>query len=71
VNAEQHRRNHAAGRKRGEANAEHRLRNHRWAREHQSADRDRAWFKREIAPKLQSYPLNAIARATGLSLAAC
>jgi hypothetical protein len=60
-----------AGRKRGEANSEQHLRNHRWAREHQSADRDRAWFKREILPKLQGYPLNAIARTTGLSLAAC
>jgi CRISPR-associated endonuclease Cas1 len=58
-----------AGRKRGEANAEQHLRNHRWAREHQSADRDRAWFVREIAPKLKCFPLNAIARATGLSLA--
>ena len=60
-----------AGRKRGEANAEHHLRNHRWAREQQSNGRDRAWFERKVVPKLQSYPLNTIARATGLSLAAC
>jgi hypothetical protein len=60
-----------AGRKRGAANSEQHLRNHRWAREHQSDGRDREWFEREIVPRLQSYPLNAIARATGLSLAAC
>ena len=60
-----------AGRKRGEANAEHHRRNHRWTREHQSNGRDRAFFEREVVPKLQSYPLNAIARATGLSIAAC
>jgi hypothetical protein len=59
-----------AGRKRGEANAEQHLRNHRWAREHPGR-RDEAGFECEIAPKLQGYPLNAIARATGLSLAAC
>jgi hypothetical protein len=60
-----------AGRRRGEANAEHHRRNHRWAREQQSQGRDRAWFEREVVPKLRSYPLNAIARATALSLAAC
>jgi hypothetical protein len=48
-----------------------RSRNRAWAREHQIADRDRAWFEREIAPKLQGFPLSAIARATGLSPAAC
>ena len=60
-----------AGRKRGDANAEHHRRNHRWAREQQGAERDRAWFEREVVPNLESYALNAIARATGLSLAAC
>jgi hypothetical protein len=60
-----------AGRKRGEANAEQHLRNHRWAREHPDSMRDRTWFEREIVPKLQGFPLNAIARATELSLAAC
>ena len=60
-----------AGRKRGDANAEHHLRNHRWAREHHGAARDRAWFERDIALKLGAFPLSAIARATGLSLAAC
>ena len=60
-----------AGRRRGDANAEHHRRNHRWARELQSNGRDRAWFEREVVPKLAVYPLNALARATGLSLAAC
>lgn len=60
-----------AARKRGEANAEQHRRNHRWAREHQIADADRAWFRREVVPKLSGLPLNTIARATGLSLAAC
>jgi CRISPR associated protein, Cas1 family len=59
-----------AGRKRGEANAEQHLRNHRWAREH-PAQRDEAWFKREIVPKLDAFSLKEIAAATGLSLAAC
>ncbi len=59
-----------AGRKRGQANSEHHLRNHRWAREH-PGQCDRAWFEREVAPKLRAYPLNAIARATGLSFTAC
>ena len=35
------------------------------------AERDRAWFEREVVPKLKRFPLNTIARATGLSLAAC
>jgi hypothetical protein len=48
----------------GAANAEQHLRNHRWAREHQKADRDRAWFEREIAAKLQGSPLNAVALAS-------
>ena len=33
--------------------------------------RDEAWFKREIAPKLDGFSLKAIGKATGLSLAAC
>jgi hypothetical protein len=61
-----------AGRKRGEANAEHHRRNRQWKRERgQSAGRDRAWFLREIAPKLDAFSLTEIAAATGLSLAAC
>ena len=59
-----------AGRKRGEANAEQHLRNHRWAREH-PGPRDRAWFEREVVPQLGGFALNEIAKATGLSLAAC
>ncbi len=60
-----------ANRKRGVANGEHHRRNHEWVHEHGSDGRDHAWFKREIVPKLGSFALNAIARATGLSLAAC
>jgi hypothetical protein len=33
--------------------------------------RDEAWFKREIAPKLDALSLQEIAAATGLSLASC
>jgi hypothetical protein len=33
--------------------------------------RDEAWFKREIASKLDAFSLREIAAATGLSLAAC
>jgi hypothetical protein len=45
-------------------------RNRSWAREHPD-QRDEAWFKREIAPKLDAFSLREIAAATGLSLAAC
>jgi CRISPR-associated endonuclease Cas1 len=55
---------------RGEAISEVHRRNRSWVQEH-PAQRDGAWFKREIGPKLQAYPLKAIARATGLSLTAC
>ncbi len=61
-----------AGRKRGEANAEHHRHNREWKREQgQSAERDRAWFLREITPKLDAFSLAEIASGTGLSLAAC
>jgi hypothetical protein len=43
-------------------------RNRSWAREHQG-QRDEAWFKREIAPKLDGFPLSDIAKTTDLSLA--
>jgi hypothetical protein len=33
--------------------------------------RDEAWFKREILPKLDAFALAELANATGLSLAAC
>ena len=60
-----------ANRKRGAANAEHQRLNHEWAREHGAGGRDAAWFTREVLPGLAAYALNKIARATGLSLAAC
>lgn len=59
-----------AGRKRGTANAEHHRRNREWKRSHHGKY-DRAWFLREIMPKLDAFSLSEIAEATGLSLAAC
>jgi CRISPR-associated endonuclease Cas1 len=64
------RRSAAVNRARGEAISEGHRRNRSWAREH-PAQRDEAWFKREIAPKLDAFTLAEIAAATGLSLAAC
>jgi len=62
----------ATNRKRGEAIVEQRRRSRQWNRENPSgAGRDRAWFLREVLPKLDDVPLSAIARATGLSLATC
>jgi hypothetical protein len=58
--------NHA----RSEAVSDGHRRNRSWAREH-PGQRDDAWFKREIAPKLDAFSLGEIAKATGLSLAAC
>jgi CRISPR-associated endonuclease Cas1 len=58
--------NHA----RGEAVSDGHRRNRSWAREHPDP-RDEVWFKREIAPKLDAFSLKEIAKATGLSLAAC
>ena len=55
---------------RGEAVSQGHRRNRSWAREH-PGPRDEAWFKREIAPKLDAFSLKEIADATGLSLAAC
>ncbi|HVR48071.1 MAG TPA: hypothetical protein VMT95_15680 [Candidatus Binatia bacterium] len=55
---------------RSEAIAEGHRRNRSWAREH-PGQRDEVWFKREIAPKLDTFALSEIAEATGLSLAAC
>jgi hypothetical protein len=57
-------------RSRGEAISDGHRRNRRWARENQD-QRDEAWFKREIAPKLDGFSLKEIGNATGLSLAAC
>lgn len=57
---------------RGEAIVEQRRRNRQWKRENpEGAARDRAWFLREVLPKLDDVPLSAIARVTGLSLAGC
>jgi hypothetical protein len=55
---------------RGEAISDGHRRNRQWAREH-PGQRDEAWFRREIAPKLDAFSLKEIAKATGLSLAAC
>ncbi len=55
---------------RGEAIAAGHRRNRSWVREH-LGQRDEAWFKREIAPKLDAFSLKEIGKATGLSLAAC
>ncbi len=59
-----------ANAQRGGANAEHHRRNREWAKEHPE-QHDRAWFLREVTPKLDAFSLNAIASATGLSPAAC
>jgi hypothetical protein len=59
-----------ANAQRGEANASHHRRNRQWAKEHPEP-RDRAWFLREVTPKLDAFSLGEIAKATGLSLAAC
>jgi hypothetical protein len=64
------RRNSVVNRARGEAIAEGHRRNRSWAREH-PGQRDEAWFRREIMPKLDTFSLREIADATGLSLAAC
>lgn len=62
----------ATNRKRSEAIVEQSRRSREWKRENPDrAGHDRAWFLREVAPKLDDVPLNAIARVTGLSLAAC
>lgn len=64
------RRSAAVDRARGEAISEGHRRNRSWAREH-PGQRDEAWFRRQIAPKLDGYSLKEIAAVTGLSLAAC
>jgi hypothetical protein len=64
------RRSAAVNEARGEAIAEGHRRNRSWAREH-PGQRDEAWFKREIAPKLDAFTLKEMGEATGLSLAAC
>jgi hypothetical protein len=64
------RRSAEVNRARGEAISEGHRRNRRWSREH-AGQWDEAWFKREIAPKLDGFSLKEIGKATGLSLAAC
>ncbi len=51
---------------RAEAISEGHRRNRSWAREHLE-QRDEAWFKREIAPKLDGFSLKEIGKATGNS----
>jgi CRISPR-associated endonuclease Cas1 len=64
--------NAETNRKRGEAIVEQRRRNRQWKRENpKGAGRDRAWFQREVTPRLDDVPLSTIARVTGLSLAGC
>ena len=58
------RRSAEVNRARGEAIAEAHQRNRRWAREH-AGQRDEAWFKREIAPKLDAFTLTEIAAVDG------
>lgn len=61
-----------AGRKRGDANADQHRRNREWMRGAESAaGHDQAWLLREVMPRLDGYSLSQIAKATGLSLAAC
>jgi CRISPR-associated endonuclease Cas1 len=64
------RRSPDVNRVRGEAISDGHRRNRSWAREHPE-QRDEAWFKREITPKLDAFSLKEIGKATGLSLAAC
>jgi len=59
-----------ANAQRGEANSSHHRRNRQWAKEHPVRP-DRTWFLREVTPKLDAFSLGEIAKATGLSLAAC
>jgi hypothetical protein len=65
------RRDPGVNRKRAVAISEGHRRNREWKREHPGQPRDEAWFRREVLPKLDDYPLNAIAEVTGLSLTAC
>jgi hypothetical protein len=58
-------------RRRGAAISESHRHNREWNREHRGDRNDGAWFRREILRKLDTFPLSAIASATGLSLAAC
>ncbi|HEY2473265.1 MAG TPA: hypothetical protein VGI19_00550 [Candidatus Cybelea sp.] len=59
----------AVNQARGEAIHEGHRPNCGWTRE-RLGQRDEAWFRREIVPKLDAFSLRRIAEATGLSLAA-
>src|SRR5580692_813672 len=65
------RRDPEVNRKRAAAISEGHRRNREWRREHGEEKRDEVWFRREIVPRLDGFPLKEIAEATGLSLAAC
>ena len=56
------RKNVAVNRARGEAISEGHRRNRSWSREHPS-QRDEAWYRREIAPRLDAFTLGEIAAA--------
>jgi hypothetical protein len=60
----------AVNQARAEAVSDGHRRNRRWASEN-PGQRDEAWFKREITPKLDAFSLKEIVKSTGLSLAAC
>jgi len=65
------RRDPEVNRKRAVAVSEGHRRNREWKREHDPEKRDEAWFRREMLPKLDDFPLKELAAATGLSLVAC
>ncbi|HEY1884237.1 MAG TPA: hypothetical protein VGG51_14505 [Candidatus Cybelea sp.] len=65
------RRDPGMNQKRGEAIGEGHRQNRLWTQGHRGSARDDAWFMREVVAKLNHLTLNAIAKATGLSLAAC
>ena len=65
------RRDPEVNRKRAAAISEAHRRNREWRRENTGEKRDEAWFRREVLPKLDAFSLSQIAKATGLSLAAC
>jgi hypothetical protein len=65
------RRDPVVNRQRAAAIAEGHRRNREWKREQNDVTYDKAWFRREVLPKLNEFSLSEIAVATGLSLAAC
>ncbi len=65
------RRDPEVNRKRAAAISEGHRRNREWTREHDVDQREEAWFRGEVLPRLDAFSLNEIAAATGLSLAAC